>query len=66
MNFQFLLDGMAKPSFQNFCPQMTFIYNIPDLLELKQLCIAVETQNKCQVIFVHFVKGKRKSNFFVG
>ena len=46
------IGSMAKPSFQNFCPLMTFIYNIPDLLELKQLCVAADTQNKCQVISV--------------
>ena len=45
------IGSMAKPSFQNFCPLMTFIYNIPDLLELKQLCVAADTQNKCQVMF---------------
>ena len=45
------IGSMAKPSFQNFCPLMTFIFNIPDLLELKQLCVAADTQNKCQVIF---------------
>ena len=48
------IGSMAKPSFQNFCPLMTFIYNIPDLLELKQLCVAADTQNKCQVIFSIF------------
>ena len=39
----------AKPLLQNFCPLITLIYNIPDLLELKQICIASDTQNKCQV-----------------
>jgi hypothetical protein len=38
----------VKPHLQNFCPLITLIYNIPDLLELKQICIASETQNKCQ------------------
>ena len=39
----------AKPSLQNFCPLATMIYSIPDILELRQICSAVETQNKCQV-----------------
>ena len=51
-NLANILGLLAKPSFQNFCPLMTFIYNIPDLLELKQLCVAVDTQNKCQVSFL--------------
>ena len=42
------LGSMAKPHLQNFCPLITLIYNIPDLLELKQICIASDTQNKCQ------------------
>ena len=41
--------NIAKPSLQNFCPLATMIYSIPDILELRQICSAVETQNKCQV-----------------
>ena len=44
------MGSMAKPSLQNFCPLMTLIYYIPDLMELKQICVASETQNKCQVM----------------
>ena len=44
------VQNVAKPSAQNFCPLATMIYNIPDILELRQICSAVETQNKCQVI----------------
>ena len=43
------IKSVAKPSIQNFCPLVTLIFNIPDLLELKQICVASETQNKCQV-----------------
>ena len=43
------IKGVSKPSLQNFCPLITLIYNIPDLLELKQICVASETQNRCQV-----------------
>ena len=43
------VQNVAKPSAQNFCPLVTMIYNIPDILELRQICSAVETQNKCQV-----------------
>ena len=39
----------AKPSVQNFCPLMTLLFSIPDLMELKQICVALDTQNKCQV-----------------
>jgi hypothetical protein len=46
-------------SLQNFCPLMTFVYNIPDLPELRQICIAQKTQNRCQVkyLFHSYTKG---------
>lgn len=44
------INRLARPlsAAQDVCPLVTLIYTVPDLLELRQICVARETQNKCQ------------------
>lgn len=41
--------GQVQPFHRNSCPLVTLIYQIPDLLELRQITAARETQNRCQI-----------------
>ncbi len=53
-----LMGSTALPFSTNSCPLATMTYQVPDLLELRQIMGARETQNKCQANKNRNLQGK--------